>query len=310
MYSSSLNILLNTLGSFPVLSYATGFVKDFIISIMKTAPVPRHVALIMDGNRTYAKNNNLPLKDGHNAGAESLIHVLDVCYRVGINTITIYAFSIENFNRSQAEVDTIFTLLRDKLSLLVQNETSFAQLNRVKIRIIGNKSLIPQDILTDLEQIETKSNLNDTIRVLNVCFPYTSRDEITHSMKTIVEMYKNHQIESKNDINMQTLHDAMYMGPDSPPLDLLIRTSGHTRLSDFMLWQCNQDCTIEFVKTLWPDFKFVGITCILFKWMYYKTLQLEEEERISKIPTKNNKVVTNILKELPPAPPFASVSGS
>lgn len=101
MYLSSLNILLNTLGSFPVLSYATGFVKDFIISIMKTAPVPRHVALIMDGNRTYAKNNNLPLKDGHNAGAESLIHVciqrqkIDIEYILTNNQYRFLMFVIE-----------------------------------------------------------------------------------------------------------------------------------------------------------------------------------------------------------------------
>lgn len=93
-----------------------------------------------------------------------------------------------------------------------------------------------------------------------------------------------------------------------PPLDILIRTSGHTRLSDFLLWQCNTGCTIEFPDVLWPDFGFLSIMSILFKWSYYKTLQLEEDAIRGKEPQVQNTISTVLLKELPQPPPVATVS--
>lgn len=200
--------------------------------------------------------------------------------------VTIYAFSIDNFNRSEAEVNTLFEILREKLLALSTHEGSYARINKIRVRIIGKKSLIPEDILRDLENIEKNTRNNISDRVLNVCFPYTSREEITHAMQEVAEKVCNKEITNvkgeDSPITIKLLHDQMYMsGETTPPLDLLIRTSGHTRLSDFMLWQCNSNCTIEFVNTLWPDFKFLGISSLLLKWMYYKTLQLEEKQAVS-----------------------------
>lgn len=258
----------------------------------------------MDGNRTYARTNNLSLKEGHMAGAESLVHVLDTCYRVGVRHVTIYAFSIENFNRSQEEVDTLFALLRERLKLLSDNEQSYAMYNKVKIKIIGNRSMIPKDILDDLVSIEHKTAHNAT-KVLNVCFPYTSRDDITHSMKSCIAKTMNSDI-TKADIDLNMLVSSMYYGPDTPPLDILVRTSGQTRLSDFMLWQCNYNCTIEFVDVLWPDFAFTAMVKVLVKWGYYKTLQLEFKNQPP--PAVLAKKDHNILNELAPHPPHKTVS--
>lgn len=234
--------------------------------------------------------------------------MLSVCFRLGVNHVTIFAFSIENFNRSQEEVDTLFQLLRDKLELLSLDSNSFAISNKIKIKIIGNKALIPNDILQDLEKVEGKTRNSTSLRVLNICFPYTSRDDIVHSIKQVATKVQLGEISNaKSEINLKVLHDLMYMGEEAPPLDLLIRTSGHTRLSDFMLWQCNENCTIEFVRTLWPDFKFLGITSLLLKWMYYKTLQLEDEEK-SKANDVETKAIKNIYKGLPPPPQIVSVT--
>lgn len=164
--------------------------------------------------------------------------------------------------------------------------------------------MIPEDILSDLLVIEDKTNTPTSTRTLNVCFPYTSRDEIVHSIRTIANSYKEHEIAAE-DITTKLIEDYMYMGPESPPLDILIRTSGHTRLSDFMLWQCNANCTIEFVNTLWPDFKFLSIVKVLLKWSYQKTRQLEEEAVVGKEPPEIN--LQTSFQQLPPHPPLVSI---
>lgn len=232
---------------------------------------------------------------------------MNTCYKLGVLHVTVYAFSIENFNRSREEVDTLFTLLRDRLKFISDKEESYARFNNIRIKIIGNRSMIPEDILTDLEGIEERTKNVQSAKVLNVCFPYTSRDDIVHSIQNIAQKVDSKEIDSKENITLQTLNSNMYMGPDTPPLDILVRTSGHTRLSDFMLWQCNYNCTIEFVDTLWPDFKSWDVMQIIIKWSYYKTLQLEQQRSVNNI-NDGQKAFKDILKELPPHPPFASIT--
>lgn len=301
----SLQGLKGLIVAFPIFTYIISFIKDWIISIMKTGPVPKHIALIMDGNRTFARKHNLTLKEGHIAGAESLVHVLDTSYRLGVSHVTIYAFSIENFNRSKEEVDTLFALLKERLNFLSENENSYARYNKIVVKVIGNRSMIPKDILSDLENIEAKTAHNSSNRTLNVCFPYTSRDDIANAIKGIAEQKVNSELQGE--LSQQLLVDNMYYGPDTPPLDIMIRTSGQTRLSDFMIWQCNYDCTIEFVDILWPEFKFFGIIIVLLKWGYYKTLEIEKNKLNGKLFDKKTQS-RNIYKELPPHPPHKSVT--
>ncbi|KAI5954692.1 SRT1 [Candida jiufengensis] len=297
----SINSIIAFVIKFPLLAYFIGFFEDFIISVIKTGPIPKHIALIMDGNRTYAKKHRLPLKEGHFAGANALV-------KVGIEQVTIYAFSLENFNRTKEEVDTLFGLLRDKLKMISEYEDSYARYNKVKIKIVGNRSYIPQDILKDLEYIEEITMAKSSKKILNVCFPYTARDEITHAIKSIAEKRVNKEIKSKDEITTKLIESNFYFGDEVPPLDILVRTSGHTRLSDFLLWQCNTDCTIEFPDTLWPDFGFISIMSILIKWSYYKTLQLEEELLRGKEPQVQDANVPVLLNELPQPPPVATVA--
>ncbi|KAL6451020.1 SRT1 Dehydrodolichyl diphosphate synthase complex subunit SRT1 [Candida maltosa Xu316] len=303
----TVNALLALVFKFPLFAYIIGFIEDFVISIIKTGPIPKHVAMIMDGNRTYAKNHRLPLKEGHFAGANALVKVLETCYKVGIEQVTIYAFSLENFNRSKEEIDTLFGLLRDKLKMISEHEDSYARYNRVRIRIIGNRSFIPADILADLENIEEVTKDKTSKRTLNVCFPYTARDEITYAVKKIAEKRIAGDILSRDEITARTIEDNFYFGDAVPPLDILIRTSGHTRLSDFLLWQCTTECTIEFPDILWPDFGFISIMSILFKWSYYRTIQIEEEAIRGKNPHTQEIVPPVLLRELPHPPPATSV---
>lgn len=218
--------------------------------------------------------------------------------------VTIYAFSIENFSRPKEEVDTLFGLLRDNIKNMYEVDDSHVHKYKVKVRIIGNKSLIPEDILPDLEEVERRTDIPNYERVLNICFPYTSRDDITSSIKALSKERERNAI-SRDDITEQALTDHMYTGPKTLPLDLLIRTSGHNRLSDFMLWQCTTNCKVEFVETLWPNFKFLSLYFLLLKWSYERQTDINSKmvEKYRSLPKIEYVDLTSLRKP----PPFASV---
>lgn len=214
--------------------------------------------------------------------------------------VTVYAFSIENFNRPKQEVDTLLGLLRDKIQRMQSYEKSYVRRYKVRVKIIGNKSMIPADILADLEDVEARTNLPDSKHTLNICFPYTSRDDMTHAIKMVSNEIQSHSI-SKDEVCEQSLTDNMYFGANSLPLELLIRTSGHNRLSDFMLWQCTTNCKVVFIEELWPDFKFLSLYAILLQWSFQK--HTEENGKRKKIHPDG--FVHVDLRALPKAPPFA-----
>ena len=263
---------VNLVVNFPLMYYIFGFLRDYGIKITKSGPIPKHVAFIMDGNRRFAKKNQLKLANGHEEGAESLIKLLDTAYRLGIEHVTVYAFSIENFKRSSHEVNTLLALLRDKLKGIGELHKVYPLFLKVGVRIIGNRSMIPHDILSDLERIE--ADTANAVRVLNVCFPYTSRDEIAHAIGAVATSSMTELITA------QSIENAMYFAPDTPKLDLLIRTSGHQRLSDFMLWQCSTNCTIEFSDRLWPEYGYREFMCAIIRWGYERTNALEMSYRL------------------------------
>lgn len=264
--------LVKLITGFPLALYLIAFIKDWVVAIAKTGPIPRHVGFIMDGNRRFAKQHQLKLAQGHEQGAETLIKLLDVSYLLGIEHVSVYAFSIENFKRSQAEIDTLFGLLRDKLRALAHFRTPTN--NLVAVRVIGNRQMIPEDILVDLEEIERTTAHHP--QVLNVCFPYTSRDEIAHSMRQCVA----DDLANGGDhttVNEEALEAALYFGPNTPKLDLLIRTSGHQRLSDFMLWQCSANCTVEFSNVLWPAYGYWECLSSIIRWGYARSVEMDGE---------------------------------
>lgn len=231
----------------------------------------------MDGNRRFAKQANLPLKEGHNMGAESLLQVLECCFRIGVKNVTVYAFSIENFNRSKAEIDTIFDLLKSKLAYISQ-DNEFCELQKLRIKIIGDRSLVPPEVLADIEKAEERTK-QFTDHTLYVAFPYTSRDDIMHSVQQIASKVKSGEL-SKEEIDEEQIEKNFYYEGEAGKVDILVRTSGHTRLSDYMIWQCHRDSVIEFNNTMWPDYKFYSTWWTLFKWSYFKTLLIEDAEKM------------------------------
>lgn len=206
----------------------------------------RHIALIMDGNGRWAQKKGLPRNAGHQKGAEVVLEIAKAAKEMGVQYLTIYAFSTENWKRSSEEVEGLMSLLRRYLG---RNFKELAE-NDVRIRFIGERQRLADDIqaqMTRLEQ-ETKNNKSAT---LLVALSYGARQEIVQAARLLAEKVKSGDILSK-DIDEQTFSDMLYTA-DVPEPDLLIRTSGEQRLSNFLLWQLAYT-EFYFTKTLWPDF--------------------------------------------------------
>ncbi|KAF7592673.1 cis-prenyltransferase [Aspergillus hancockii] len=344
----------------PPIEIAISKLRDLLIGSLKQGPVPQHIAFVMDGNRRFARTHGIETVEGHNLGFEALARILEVCYRSGVKVVTIYAFSIENFKRSKFEVDALMEMARVKLSQMAQHGEILDRYG-AKVRVLGRLDLLRPDVLKAVNRAQEMTS-NNGDRVLNICFPYTSRDEITGAVRDTVADYSqplmsrssslrtpfseshialNIQAQNQNGksedtgsdidsasesahgeeggakqdppnrvyesessfsssttldhtgqqdimnakraaqgygtetetptfmspetITRQTLSDHLHT-KDNPPLDLLIRTSGVERLSDFMLWQCDEDTEIVFLDVLWPEFDLWQFIPVLLRW--------------------------------------------
>ena len=208
--------------------------------------LPRHIGIIMDGNGRWAKKRGLPRSAGHSAGAETLKKIVTECNKMGIGYITVYAFSTENWKRPQAEVDYLMNLL---LSYLKDAENTLAGEN-VKIRAIGSRKELSQEIQEQIIKTE-KFTENNTGITMNIALNYGSREEIVTAVKGIFEDVKNGKI-SEDKISADLISDNLYT-KNQPDPDLIIRTSGEERISNFMLWQLAYS-ELWFTDKLWPDF--------------------------------------------------------
>lgn len=209
--------------------------------------LPKHIGVIMDGNGRWAKKRGLPRSAGHSAGAESLKKIVTECNKLGIKYITVYAFSTENWKRPKDEVDYLMNLLMD---YLVNAETTLAGEN-VVIRAIGSRKELSQELQEQIIKTEEFTKNNSGI-VMNIALNYGSREEIVKAVKEISTDIKNETI-SVDDINSQMISDHLYTKGQPDP-DLIIRTSGEERISNFLLWQLAYS-ELYFCDKLWPDFK-------------------------------------------------------
>lgn len=244
--------------------------QKFCVNVLKCGPVPHHLAFIMDGNRRYAKKQQVEKTEGHSRGFEKLSECLRWCLELGVKEVTVYAFSIENFKRSKEEVDGLMQLAREKFEKLFEEKDKLME-NGVCIRVIGNLSLLPEDMRKLVAKAELLTKDNNKA-ILNVAFSYTSRDEIVNSIKTVVEAANEGKIVIE-DINEDLISHCLYTNL-SPNPDLLIRTSGEVRLSDFLLWQASNS-QIYFAEVLWPEFSIWHLLACVFKYQRYYSDRIE-----------------------------------
>ena len=212
--------------------------------------VPKHVAIIMDGNRRFARSKkNMEVTKGHRAGADTLEDVLDWALELGIKIITVYAFSTENFNRPENEVNYLMELFAEYFKKLVDSERTHK--NRVKVNVVGRTELLPDFVRETIVEAE-ESTANYDGLIFNLAIGYDGRLEIVDAVKKIAVSVKSGEVDI-GDIDTDLINNNLYTGGLEDP-NLIIRTSGEERLSGFLLWQSSYS-ELYFCDVLWPEFR-------------------------------------------------------
>lgn len=209
--------------------------------------LPNHVAIIMDGNGRWAQSQGKARVFGHKNGVNSVRETLKAASELGIKALTLYAFSTENWKRPKTEVDTLMKLL----SAALKKELKTFQKNNIKLNAIGNLSTLPQKAYQDLSEVIEKTKNNSQF-ILTLALSYGSREEIVKAVQNISKKVVNNELKIE-EIDENIINNHLYTF-SLPEVDLLIRTSGEKRISNFLLWQIAYS-EFYFTETLWPDFK-------------------------------------------------------
>lgn len=219
---------------------------DYLSQINKEK-VPQHIAIIMDGNGRWAKQQGEDRVFGHHEGVNSVREIVEACAQVGVKYLTLYAFSTENWNRPKEEVDALMELLVSTISL----ETPKLNKNGVKLQAIGDIASLPPSCQEELQESINITSGNSTVTLI-LALSYSSKWEITNSVKKIAEEVKQGKLKPE-DITSQTIENYLCTS-NYPDPELMIRTSGEHRISNFLLWQLAY-AEFYFTEVLWPDFR-------------------------------------------------------
>lgn len=213
---------------------------------MEQENLPKHIAIIMDGNRRWARNKGLPVSLGHKEGAKTLEKIVRYAKEIGIKYITVYAFSTENWKRTEEEVSTLMNLMLNYL----ESYSKRADSENIKVNILGSRPGLSEKMKDLIEKCMERTKDNTGI-TFNIALNYGGRDELVCAMKNIAQKVKDNEIQI-NDITEQTISNNLYTKGQPDP-DLLIRTSGEIRLSNFLPWQLVYT-EFVFMEKNWPDF--------------------------------------------------------
>lgn len=239
--------------SSPVYTRVREELKDFKERRLKervlSNPLPHHVAIIMDGNRRYAKNLGLSEEEAYSRGKEKLEEVLEWCLELGIKILTVYAFSTENFKRSRKELDILFRLFKQAMEDTCHDERIHK--NGVRVNVMGKLELLPEDIRDAAKKLMEKTR-NYKNYVLNIALAYGGRQEIVDAIREIARKVREGKI-NPEDVDERTVSSHLYT-KDVPDPDLILRTSGEERISNFLLWQLAYS-ELYFADVYWPAFK-------------------------------------------------------
>ncbi|XP_013190147.2 dehydrodolichyl diphosphate synthase complex subunit DHDDS [Amyelois transitella] len=249
------------------------FFQLLCIKVVNTGRIPQHIAFIMDGNRRYAKKHSVNSSEGHYKGFDKLSETLKWCLDIGVPEVTVYAFSIENFKRKEEEVSALMNLARDKFKRLLDE---MDQLNEwgMRVHVAGRLSLLPDDLRSLVSEAMLATKDNNKLR-LNIAYAYTGRDEISRAASHIVDGVRNNEL-APEDIDEELVSQTLEL---SEP-DLLVRTSGEVRLSDFMLWQVSNS-VVYFTDVLWPDFTIWNLLAAIIHFQRHAALPKAGENTTS-----------------------------
>ncbi len=219
--------------------------ESVLLEKLDLGRLPRHIAVIMDGNGRWAQKRHLPRIAGHSAGTQSARTTIETCARLKIEALTLYAFSVENWRRPKAEIEFLMQLLREYL----RKELPLLQRNNIRMRFLGRPEELPEGVQRDTREA-TEATAANTGMILNVALNYGGRAEIVDAMNAILSERNNQ--ETQQPVSEEEISRHLYTS-DLPDPDLLIRTSGEMRVSNFLLWQIAY-AEIFVTETLWPDF--------------------------------------------------------
>jgi len=240
---------------------------------LNSASLPKHISIIMDGNGRWAKQRGFMRAFGHEEGTKSVRDVVEACAELGIENLTLYAFSTENWNRPKREVDTLMRLLVNSLKKEIKTLTE----NDIRLQAIGNLDSLPKKAQRELGEVMSKTNDNKRM-TLTLALSYGSREELMHMVKDISVKVKNNEI-SPDAIDESIINQHLYTR-NLPDVDLLIRTSGEQRISNFLLWQIAY-AELYFTPILWPDFRRENLYEAIFNYQTRERRFGKTSEQIS-----------------------------
>jgi tritrans,polycis-undecaprenyl-diphosphate synthase [geranylgeranyl-diphosphate specific] len=220
-----------------------------LIREVLSMPVPNHVAIIMDGNRRYAKDFGMLVSEGHDKGRQKLEDVLEWCMEIGVKMLTVYAFSTENVGRSKGEVDTLMRMFVENFRRLGDDQR--VHKNKIRVRVLGQRDLLPKDLQDAIQYAEDKTKGYDKY-FFNLAVGYGGREEILQGIKKLAEAVKEGKLKV-DEIDEKTFSKFLYT-KDMPDPDLILRTSGEERISNFLLWQLAYS-ELYFSDIYWPGFR-------------------------------------------------------
>ncbi|KAI0636762.1 Di-trans-poly-cis-decaprenylcistransferase [Trametes polyzona] len=238
--------------------------ENALISILAAGPIPQHVAFILDGNRRYARSKGMQVKQGHTDGFYTLRKMLEICMKLNVRCVSAYAFSIENFKRSSDEVTALMDLAEEKLLELCRRGDILDQYG-IRLVVVGHRDMLPERVLAAAEKAENMTK-NNNKAIFNLCMPYTSRDEITTAVHRAIQSRLDDDADDTDITEGEIEAHLMTSIAGSPPLDILVRSSGVKRLSDYMLWQCSEDTQLQFSSTYWPEFGLLDFAPIILDY--------------------------------------------
>ncbi len=208
---------------------------------------PKHIAIILDGNRRYAKKLGLSPWEGHKFGAEKVKDLLNWCQELGVKELTLYTFSVDNFKRPEIEKKAIFELFMQNISGMKNSKE--LKKNGVRVQFIGRLEMFPKEIQKEMHEVMEQTKNNGSLKI-NFAMAYSGKAEIADSLKKIIKKVKNNEI-NENEVNESLINENLYLS-SSP--DILIRPGGEKRISDFLLWQGSYT-ELFFIDKLWPEFE-------------------------------------------------------
>lgn len=223
---------------------------------MQCRHIPRHVAIIQDGNRRFAKALGMDTGEGHRAGADKTEEMLDWAHDLGIRHITLYSFSTENFRRGKGEIEELFALFKDRFLRVLTDERVHRY--RIRVQMVGDSSLLPEDLLAAVRAAEEATKDYDGF-TLNIAMAYGGRNEIVLAARDILTSVNDGTV-TPGEINVQMVEDHLHGGKGLPPVDLIIRTGNECRTSNFLPWLANgHESAVYFCAPYWPLFRKIDL---------------------------------------------------